>query len=160
MNPIAWLVSFLLPACGFPGAQGLPAPQLMDFAHIERPATPNTALAAPAGFSPAPDIITPSYSVPPDALFAAIQAVAAEQPRTYEAKVFAAQRQAHYVARSALFNFPDLVAVQAKPDPPDGSELIIWSRSLYGRGDLGVNRKRVQAWLDALQQKLPSSTAR
>ena len=64
MNPVAWLVGLVLPACGFPGAQGLPPPPLMDTAHIERPSSPNTALAAPDGFSPKPDIVTPIYKVP------------------------------------------------------------------------------------------------
>ena len=32
--------------------------------HIERPASPNTALAAPAGTDPAPDIVTPVFAVP------------------------------------------------------------------------------------------------
>ncbi|MFL5287996.1 MAG: DUF1499 domain-containing protein [Rhodopila sp.] len=160
MNPVAWLVSFLLPACGFPGAHGLPTPPLMDFAHIERPASPNTALAAPAGFSPTPDIVTPAYPVPADALFNVVQAVASEQPRTFQASEYEAQLQAHFVVRSAVFNFPDLVAVQVQSEAPDRSDLVIWSRSVYGRSDLGVNQKRVQVWLDALQNKIPSSTAR
>jgi hypothetical protein len=31
---------------------------------------------------------------------------------------------------------------------------VIWSRSVYGRGDFGVNRERTTAWLAALQQSL------
>jgi uncharacterized protein (DUF1499 family) len=33
-----------------------------------------------------------------------------------------------------------------------GAGLIIWSRARYGRGDFGVNRARVDAWLTALDQ--------
>jgi uncharacterized protein (DUF1499 family) len=154
MNPLAWLVSFIMPACGFAGAAGVPPPALMDVSHIERPATPNTALAAPEGFRPAPDLVTPVYKVPPDRLFAAVRDVAAKQPRTYEAAVFPQALQVHYVARSAAFNFPDLVTVQVTPAPPDGATLVLWSRSVYGEGDLGVNRKRVGAWLAALDTTL------
>jgi uncharacterized protein (DUF1499 family) len=154
MNPLAWLVSFIMPACGFAGAAGLPTPTLMDMTHIVRPATPNTALAAPANFSPAPDIVTPAYKVPPDRLFAAVEAVAVAQPRTYPAATFATERQIHYVARSAVFNFPDLITLQVSPAPPDGATLVIWSRSVYGESDLGVNRKRVVAWLSALDAAL------
>ncbi len=150
MNPLAWLISFVMPACGFAGAAGLPPPRLLDIAHIERPATPNTALAAPAGFHLAPDIVTPAYKLPPDRLFAAIEHVAAQQPRTYLAAAFPDARQADYVVRSAVFNFPDLVTAQVEAAPPDGSTLVLWSRSVYGEGDLGVNRKRVAAWLAAL----------
>jgi uncharacterized protein (DUF1499 family) len=154
MNPLAWLVSFVMPACGFAGAAGLPLPTLMDMTHIERPATPNTALAAPAGFDPTPDIVTPTYKMPPAQLFATVEAMANAQPRTYQAAVFPDAFQIHYVARSLVFNFPDLIAVQVKPAPPDGAALVIWSRSVYGESDLGVNRKRVVAWLAALN--LPS----
>jgi uncharacterized protein (DUF1499 family) len=160
MNPLAWLVSLALPACGFPAAEGLPTPPVMDVAHITRPASPNTALAAPSGFSPAPDIVAPTYHVPADRLFALAQAVAAEQPNTFKAALYPDQLQAHYVARSAVFNFPDLITVQVRPETPDTSDLIIWSRSVYGEGDFRVNRKRVQAWLGALDSKLSPSSER
>jgi uncharacterized protein (DUF1499 family) len=160
MNPLAWLVSLALPACGFPAAEGLPMPPVMDIAHITRPASPNTALAAPSGFSPAPDIVTPPYHLAAARLFALAQDVAAEQPRTFKAALYPDQLQAHYVARSAVFNFPDLITVQVRQETPESSDLIIWSRSVYGEGDFGVNRKRVQAWLGALDSKLPPSSER
>jgi uncharacterized protein (DUF1499 family) len=160
MNPLAWVIGLVLPACGFPAAQGLPLPSAMDVAHIVRPSSPNTALAAPEGFSPGPDVVTPHYAIPVNGLFALVQRVAGDQPRTYQAALYPDQLQAHYVARSALFNFPDLIMVQVREDAPGRSDLIIYSRSVYGRSDLGVNRKRVEAWLAALQMKLPPSSER
>jgi uncharacterized protein (DUF1499 family) len=160
MNPIAWLIGLVLPACGFTGADGLPTPQLMDVAHLARPSSPNTALAAPASFSPAPDIVTPAYAVSADRLFALVRDVAASQPRTYQAALYSDQLQVHYVARSAVFNFPDLVMVQVRPEGADRSDLIVYSRSVYGHSDLGVNRKRIDVWLAALQTKIPSSSER
>jgi uncharacterized protein (DUF1499 family) len=169
MNPLAWLIGLVLPACGFPAAEGLPTPPPADVTHLVRPATPNTALAAPKGFMSegftsegfaAVDIVTPRYQIPAKALFALIQDVAAGQPRTYRAALYPAQLQVHYVARSALFNFPDLVMVQVQREGPDSSGLIMYSRSVYGRSDLGVNRKRVETWLAALQIKLPSPSER
>jgi uncharacterized protein (DUF1499 family) len=160
MNPMAWLIGLVLPACGFPAAEGLPTPLPMDPAAIVRPATPNTALAAPERFTPAPDIVTPPFAVPADRLFAWIQEVAGEQPRTWQAALYTDRLQAHYVARSAVFNFPDLIMVQVSKSGPDSSDLIIWSRSVYGRSDLGVNRKRVEAWLAALKTKIPLSSER
>ncbi|HQT75941.1 MAG TPA: DUF1499 domain-containing protein [Rhodopila sp.] len=157
MNPLAWLIGLILPACGFPGAQGLPTPPLMDTAHIARPASPNTALAAPGGFTPKPDIVTPAFKVAPDRLFAIVRQVAAKQPRTFESAVYPEQRQVHYVARSAVLNFPDLVTVQVQPNGTDGSTLILYSRSVYGYSDLGVNRQRVTAWLAAINADLPSN---
>jgi hypothetical protein len=144
------LLGLVLPGCSGHGAEGLPVPPPMDFSRLVRPATPNTALAAPAGFVPAPDIVTARRALAPAALYAAIRRVAASQPRTYLHVAYADRLQAHYVARSAVFNFPDLIAVQVLPD----STLILFSRSVYGRSDFGVNRKRLERWLAALDAEL------
>lgn len=151
MTPFAWLIGLFLPACAASGASGLPAPSLMDMSHIQRPSSPNTALAAPEGTLPPPDIVTPVYRVPAARLFAAIGAVAAAQPRVFMAGEFAAQRQIHFVARSAVLNFPDLITAQVDAAGPDGSTLVLYSRSVYGYGDLGVNRQRLTDWLAALR---------
>jgi uncharacterized protein (DUF1499 family) len=150
MNPFPWLLSLIMPACGAAGAYGLPVPPPMDMAAIARPASPNTALAAPAGFSPAPDIVTPPFSIPPARLYAAIRAVAASQPRTFLAANYDERLQAHYVVRSALLNFPDLVTVSVAGPVEGPSTLVVYGRSVYGRSDLGVNRKRIEAWMAAL----------
>lgn len=160
MTPLAWLLGLLLPACGAPGAQGLPAPPPMDVAQITRPASPNTALAAPAGFQPAPDVVTTAYRVTAPRLYAAIQAVAAAQPRTYQAAAYPDRLQADWVVRSAVFNFPDLVTAQATPSGTDAATLVLYSRSVYGYGDFGANRRRVEAWLAALQQVLQPAKER
>jgi uncharacterized protein (DUF1499 family) len=151
MALLPWLISAIFPACGAVGVGGLPMPPPMDMAAIVRPASPNTALAGPAGFSPMPDIVTPSFAVPPDRLYAAILAVSAVQPRTYPAAEYAYIHQAHFVARTAVLNFPDLVTVSVSGPAEGPSTLVVWSRSVYGRSDLGANRKRVETWLGALQ---------
>ncbi len=150
MNPLPWLLSLIMPACGAVGAAGLAVPPPLDMAAIVRPATPNTALAAPAGFTPSPDIVTPSFAVPPIRLYAAVRAVAAAQPRTFLAAAYDDRLQAHYVARSAVLNFPDLVTVSVSGPDAGPSTLVIYSRSVYGRSDFGVNRKRIETWLAAL----------
>jgi uncharacterized protein (DUF1499 family) len=160
MTPLTWLLGLLLPACGAPGAQGLPVPPPMDVAQLSRPASPNTALAAPAGFRPAPDVVTPIYHVPAPRLYSAIQAVAAAEPRTYQAAAYPDRLQAHWVARSAAFNFPDLVTAQAIPAGADAATLVLYSRSVYGYGDLGANRRRVEAWLAALEHVLQPANER
>ncbi len=144
------LLALLLPACRGDGAGGLDPPGVLDMTRLVRPSTPNTALAAPAGFSPTPDLITPRYRTDPDRLFAAIRTVALAQPRTFAHGDFSGTRQAHFIARSAWLNYPDLIAVQVTPE----SELILWSRSVYGRSDFGVNKARLTAWLAALEVAL------
>lgn len=157
MNPLAWLISLVLPACGYSGAQGLPTPPVMDMAHITRPASPNTALAGPEGFSPQPDIVTPAYRLSPNRLLTIVRKVADAEPRTFIAGAYPDAGQVHYVVRSAVLNFPDLVTAQVNPVGESGSRLILYSRSVYGYGDLGVNRRRLAAWLSAINADIPSS---
>jgi hypothetical protein len=152
MTPFAWLLGLMLPACGAEGAAGLPVPAPMDMTRIERPSTPNTFLAGPAGMKPEPDLVTGEQVQPAAALYETARTVFGRQPRTFVAAAFPDRLQVHYVVRSALMNYPDLVTVQVNEVNADHSTLVIWSRSVYGRGDLGVNRARTNAWLAALQQ--------
>lgn len=51
-----------------------------------------------------------------------------------------------YVTRTAAMGFPDYTTLRQ-----DGDRAVIYGRSRFGRSDLGVNRTRVEAWIDALQ---------
>ena len=144
------LLSLIWPACGAHGVGGLPPAQPIDFARLVRPATPNTALAAPAGFTPAPDIVT-GFAADPAVLYATVRKVALAEPRTWLHAAFDGIRQIHFVVRSANANFPDLVTAQVTAD----GNLILWSRSVYGRSDFGVNKARVADWLARIQAALP-----
>jgi hypothetical protein len=160
MTPLAWFLGLLLPACAASGAAGLPAPALMDMDHIVRPASPNTALAAPAGSQPAPDLVTPRFPLPAPRLYQLLVAVAEEQLRTFLAAQYVGDRQAHFVARSAVLNFPDLITAQVAEAGPDASTLVLYSRSLYGYSDFGVNRKRLSTWLAAITSRINHSVER
>ena len=145
---IPLLLGLLLPGCSGHGVQGLSVPPPLDFSHLVRPATPNTALAAPAGFKPAPDIVTRRYDLRAARLYALVRQVALAQPRTWLQVAYDDRLQAHFVARSLVFNFPDLIAAQINAD----GTLVLWSRSVYGKSDLGVNRRRLRTWLAALDR--------
>ena len=160
MTPFAWLLGLLLPACGTIGAQGLPVPPIMDMTAITRPSSPNTALAGPADFKPAPDVVTPVYPISAERLHASVRAMAESEPLVFLAAAYEEQRQVHYVVRSALLNFPDLVTVQVRATGSDSSTLVLYSRSVYGYSDLGANRERLQAWLARLDQRFGSNGGR
>ena len=55
--------------------------------------------------------------------------------------------------RSRLFRFPDYITAEAM-ETDGGSALAIYSRAVIGYSDIGVNRKRIMAWLDALSAQL------
>lgn len=51
-----------------------------------------------------------------------------------------------YVTRSKLLSYPDYTTVQQ-----NGDTLKINARSRFGKKDFGVNAKRVEAWMRALE---------
>ena len=160
MNPAAWLIGLALPACGFSGAAGVPVPSPMDFAHIERPASPNSALAAPAGFLPAADISTKVYPVAAPVLYAALREVAAGQERVFPLAAYPDRGQMFWVARSAVFNFPDVVSAEIRAETAGSSTVVLYSRSIYGSSDFGVNRQRLAGWIAALDARTAGASAR
>lgn len=52
-----------------------------------------------------------------------------------------------YVQRSKIFRFPDIIDVQFVSLANNKSSLYMFSRSVYGYSDLGVNCKRLKHWL-------------
>jgi uncharacterized protein (DUF1499 family) len=49
-----------------------------------------------------------------------------------------------YVERSALLGFPDTIVVRYIEQSQGRSTLAMYSRSQLGRGDLGVNKARLE----------------
>ncbi len=63
-------------------------------------------------------------------------------------------QQFDYVQRSARFRFPDIITVRFISVSSSQSTLAIYSRSIYGKSDFGVNRERIDAWLKTLREGL------
>lgn len=57
-----------------------------------------------------------------------------------------------YVTRSLVFGFPDYTTAQQ-----DGDVLKVFGRSRFGRRDFGVNRARVDAWLQQIDRAVAGS---
>lgn len=133
-----------------------PVPAIAFETLVRRP-HPNQYLVAPAGLCTTPiDAESPDFPVPVAILEAAWRAVAAAEPRLEEVRADPAMMQTDYVARSAVFGFPDLVTIRFVARGPDRASLAIYSRSVVGRWDLGANRRRVRRWL----ARLSASTRR
>lgn len=83
-----------------------------------------------------------------DGLFERLHTIILETPRTE--LLFGSVGSGHvtYVTRSQAMGFPDYATLQIK----DGT-LEIWSRSRFGTSDSGVNKARVEGWINALGQK-------
>ena len=50
-------------------------------------------------------------------------------------------------------NYPDIIAAEVRA-APEGAALLLYSRSLFGWSDLGVNKARAERWLAALDAAL------
>ena len=124
----------------------------VDWATLTRHATPNDALACPAAFCPhaKPDWEPKSYAMTPEDLLARLKAIARAEPGTRKlGGAPAPARSARFIQNTRLMRFPDTIDVDVLPAGA-GSTLAIYSRSLIGRKDFGVNRARVARWLKAL----------
>ena len=131
----------------------------LSFVSLERTGRPNDALAAPEGYTASPvDVVSSTYGVSAEVLFEVAQQVLAKEPRTRILAVFRDERQLALEQRSALFGFRDSIWVQAD-ERPDGSSLLIYSRSNVGYWDLGVNRKRVETWLAAIGKAVEAESS-
>ena len=82
----------------------------------------------------APDIVMPAFTCDAARLYAALRDYALAQPRTKLQSESPDENHMSFVQRTA------------------------YCRSSYGRGDLGVNRRRVKRWIAALEENLAKET--
>ena len=128
---------------------------VVDFATVQRGPDPNQYLLCPKGTCTAQtDGEAPVFDVPVEQLQVAWDEMLAEQPRLQVLRRDVTNVQIDYVQRSRLLRFPDLVTVRFVPIDDTHSTLAIFSRSVCGKGDMGVNRIRVEEWLARLKAKV------
>ena len=130
----------------------------IDFVELVRPRSPNTFLLAPSGFCrrASIDVPSPSYALPAANVRQAFLRVALAKPRVSHVLKDDVALYDNLVARSAMFGFPDLIAARFV-DAEDGrSTLAVYSRSVVGHSDLGVNRRRILSWIRELEAGLPA----
>lgn len=89
----------------------------------------------------------------PVRLLAAVDAVALGEPRTLRLAGGVNEGRITYVTRSKWMGFPDYTTVTAVP-AAGGAVLAVHARQRFGSQDLGVNRARVERWLDAVDARL------
>jgi hypothetical protein len=116
------------------------------------PATPNFFRVAPVDrVAVPPDQPAATYRADAATLAKAFDDFAARQRDTIRIAGTPAEGWMTYVQRTEVLKFPDYLSVRFIDLGGGRSTLAIFSRSRYGHGDMGVNRARVQAWLEALK---------
>lgn len=123
----------------------------VDFVNLARSATPNDALACPAGLCRAKtDFVTETVPMSASALSAKVLETLTRETRTELVARDATGLKLVFVQRSRIFRFPDTINIAITPVGSDAANLAIYSRSNYGHGDFGVNLARVSNWLAKL----------
>lgn len=118
----------------------------VDWATLRRHATPNDALVCPASYCPRamPDREPAVYPTEPSALLARLKEV--ERAENNTAELYCGTdcgERARFIQYTRLMRYPDTIDIQVFP-VTGGATLAIYSRSLIGRGDFGVNRARIE----------------
>ena len=128
---------------------------MTDFRTLKLNWKPNQYLVTPAGWGPdRPHRESPVFVRDPAAVYAAIKAVALDQPRVKLISEDPAKGRMELVQRTKIIRFPDFVSVEVAPVEGKGSTVLIYSRAKYGIRDFGVNRRRIDRWLALLGERL------
>jgi uncharacterized protein (DUF1499 family) len=126
--------------------------EIIDFAARASGGRKNVFAACPPGYcTPPGDVESPIFAMDWERLRDYWSEVIAVQPRVALVAWDTQRRRASYIERSAVFRFPDIVTVEFVTLGAGKSSLAIDSRSRYGKGDMGVNHRRVVGWLVALR---------
>jgi uncharacterized protein (DUF1499 family) len=124
----------------------------VDWATLRRHPTPNDALVCPAAHCPnaKPDWEPKIYAMAPGDLRARLKKIALAEPNTNELPCAPnCERIARFVQRTRRMRFPDTIDAEVFA-VGENATLAIYSRSLLGRRDFGVNHARIERWLAAL----------
>ncbi len=163
--PWPLLIGLFLGACS--GSEnlakdcGVTDKSFLDWQSIEPDGRPNRWLMAPAdsGITGA-DAVSPSFTVPPEALANDWVAVVEQQLRSRVLARSDDGLQVEAAQTSATFGFVDCISAQVFAEHEGGSTLAVYSRSTVGYWDFGVNRSRVESWVKALEERVGASTAK
>lgn len=122
----------------------------LDPTILARTGRPNDALACPVGACAATaDRAAPTFSTSPERVLAAWRTVIAAEPRTR----IVAEDATGLVAeqRSRFLGFVDTIAIRVLPTG-DGVTFAAYSRANLGWWDFGVNRARLDRWIEAVER--------
>lgn len=125
------------------------------FADLKLTGNPNQFLMCPPEYCSAKaHAESPVFNVSIDRLRECWHEVVSLKPRTRLLMEDEEGQQFDYVQRSARMRFPDIITVRFISVTSHRSTLSIYSRSIYGKSDFRVNRRRIDAWLYSLREAL------
>lgn len=93
---------------------------------------------------------SPQYSETPAQLAARFDKMAMSQPRVTRVAGSVEELWITYAQRSRWMRYPDYISIRFLDSSEGGATFAIFSRSRFGRSDLGVNLARIKIWIKAL----------
>lgn len=137
------------------GVFAVPAFEPVVFDTLRKTPNPNQYLVCPpAACLDTPDMVSPTFAVTIDQLQAATQAALMKQPDVTLRNSDIGARQFDYVQRTPRMRYPDLITIRFMEASDSGATFAIYSRSVYGRSDLGVNKARVDQLISDVKAAL------
>lgn len=122
-----------------------------DTAVVHRDPMAEGAVGANMAYTGPPD--APDYEVPPERLFEVLDGIVMGTPRVEKVAEGPDAFHASYIARTALWGFPDYVSLRVI-GTEQGATYAIWSRSRFGSSDMGANGVRIAGWREELAAAL------
>ncbi|WP_162300753.1 DUF1499 domain-containing protein [Alkalilacustris brevis] len=122
-----------------------PAVWHLDPRAISKPQGSNHWLIRPVGG----DARAPNFALPAPDLAQAVDALMLSMPRTERLAGSVSAGHMTYVTRSKWMGFPDYTSIRVYSTEA-GAGLAAFARARFGRSDLGVNRARLEALMQAL----------
>lgn len=115
---------------------------------------PNQALMCPFGICKESDVdkTSPIYNVSADKLKAGLIKALASEKSLKRVDDQSDPMRLRYVQRTRLMRFPDTINIQIFALGDDSSTLALYSTSLVGESDFGVNLQRANRWLSKIKQ--------
>jgi uncharacterized protein (DUF1499 family) len=164
----------VLVALGIPASQGRDVPRINDITtNVEDPPAfvkafelnPGRDMAYPgASFAEQqqqgyPDLATLVIEDSPDEAFDKVHNALAGMPRIAITDENRAEGRIEATETSALFRFKDDVVVRIRPFQDGGSRIDVRSKSRDGKGDMGVNAKRIRTLLGLVRASAKPAAA-
>jgi uncharacterized protein (DUF1499 family) len=124
----------------------------VEFADLVRRSTPNDALVCGEGVCPmaAADRVAPVFEVAPSELLARLDQLLRAVAGSEALYVGPEANRLRFVFKTKWMRFPDVVDAEVFAVAPNRSTLALYSRSVVGRNDQGVNKARLNMFMDQL----------
>lgn len=129
---------------------------IIEFATLQRRDTPNQYLMCSNDLCNAYiDDLPAVYAATVAEVRGAWEEMLKREPLVRELRRDMTATQIDYVQRSHILRFPDLITIRFISVDAKRTTIAIYSRSVYGQGDFGVNKKRIRDWVGKLNLMLP-----